>query len=311
MPRPRPALAATAAFSLLSTVSLPLALAPSDVAAAQPRQPGASLPTIVIGSENFTEEIVLGNLYNDALEHAGFKTRLRPDLGTRAYVDGAMAHKAIDLFPDYAGSLLAYLKPKETTLATRLSTDLPALRKALAAQGATALDPAPAIDTNVFVVTKATANKYHLKTISDLKPVASHMVLAGPPECPQYAYCLKGLEGVYHLHFKGFVSADESGPITLADLKNGKAQVAEFFSTDTAILQGGFVELKDNRHLEPADHIIPVIRKPFDTPAVATALNKLSAKLTTTALANLDVQASNNHDPALDAAKWLKHVGLG
>ena len=311
MPRLRTNLAVLAALSLLSTASLPLALPAPAAAAAQPSHAGASLPTIVIGSENFTEEIVLGNLYNDVLEHAGFKTKLRSDLGTRAYVDGAMVHKAIDLFPDYAGSLLAYLKPKETALATRLSTDLPALRAALAAQGATALAPAPAIDTNVFVVTKATAAKFHLKTISALAPVASGMVLAGPPECPQYAYCLKGLEGIYHLHFKGFVSADESGPITLADLKDGKAQVAEFFSTDTAILQGGFVELKDNKHLEPADHIIPVIRKPFDTRAVAQALDQLSAKLTTTALANLDVEASNNHDPAADAAKWLSHEGLG
>jgi osmoprotectant transport system substrate-binding protein len=277
---------------------------------AQQREQAASVPTIVIGSENFTEEIVLGDLYNDVLRNAGFKTELRTDLGARAYVDEALAHKALDLFPDYAGSLLAYLKPSETDLATQLSTDLPALRKALAAQGATALQPAPAVDTNVFVVTRATAARYHLKTISDLRPVASKMVLAGPPECPQYAYCLKGLEQVYGLHFKGFASADESGPITLADLEDGRAQVAEFFSTDTAILQGSFVELRDNKHLEPADHIVPVIRKSFDTPAVAKVLNALSAKLSTQALAGLDTEAADNHNPAADASQWLRHEGL-
>ena len=311
MPLSRTRLAVTA-LSVLGATAFSLALPVPGAGALQPRGEAkdASTSPIVIGSENFTEELVLGNLYNDVLQHAGFKTKLRSDLGTRAYVDEAMAHKAIDLFPDYAGSLLAYLKPGETSLATQLKTDLPALRKALAAQGATALNPATAIDTNVFVVTAATAKKYHLKTVSQLQPVASQMVFAGPPECPQYAYCLKGLKSLYHLHFKGFLSADESGPITLADLENGKAQVAEFFSTDTSILGGGFVQLEDNKHLEPADHIIPVIRKSSDVPGVAKALNALSAKLTTPALANLDKEATSNHNPAGDAAQWLKKVGL-
>lgn len=312
MPSISTRLAATT-LSLLGVTALSLSSPVASAAGASappPSKSGASLPTIVIGSENFTEELVLGNLYNDVLQHAGFKTQLRSDLGARAYVDEALAHKALDLFPDYAGSLLAYLKPSETSKATQLSTDLPALRKALAAQGATALNPAPAIDTNVFVVTSATASKYHLKTVSELQPVASQMVFAGPPECPQYAYCLKGLKSLYHLKFKGFLSADESGPITLADLKAGKAQVAEFFSTDTSILGGGFVQLQDNKHLEPADHIIPVIRQSFDTPAVAKALNGLSAKLTTPALADLDTEAGNNHNPAGDASQWLKKVGL-
>ncbi|MGC8626369.1 MAG: ABC transporter substrate-binding protein [Acidimicrobiales bacterium] len=309
MPRNRVHLA-IAGFCLLSTTALASASLAPGTAVAQQRKKATSVPTIVIGSENFTEEIVLGDLYNDVLEHAGFKTQLRTDLGARAYVDEALAHKALDLFPDYAGSLLAYLKPSDTALATQLSTDLPALRKALAAQGATALQPAPAVDTNVFVVTTATAARYHLKTISDLRPVASKMVLAGPPECPQYAYCLKGLEQVYGLHFKGFLSADESGPITLADLKDGRAQVAEFFSTDTAVLQGSFVELQDNKHLEPADHVIPVIRKSFDTPEVAKALNALSARLSTRALAGLDTEAADNHNPEADAAQWLAHEGL-
>jgi osmoprotectant transport system substrate-binding protein len=270
----------------------------------------SSLPTIVIGSENFPEEIVLGNLYNDVLVHAGFKTQLHADLGGRPYVDEALAHKALDLFPDYAGSLLAYLKPGEASLATQLSTDIPALKKALLAQGATVLNPAPAVDTNVFVVTKATAAKYHLKAISDLQPVAKQLVFGAPPECPKYEYCGLGLKNVYHLHFKSFVATDESGPIAVADLRNGKVQVVELFSTDSVISQDGFVVLADNKHLEPADHIIPVIRRSFDTPGVAKALNALSAKLTTNALAQLDTESSTNHDPAADAAKWLKQTGL-
>jgi osmoprotectant transport system substrate-binding protein len=313
---PAPRTRSVAALALAVAALLPTALTTSPAAATtagatlQGAAREGSLPTIVIGSENFPEEIVLGNLYNDVLRHAGFKTQLRADLGARAYVDEALAHKALDLFPDYAGSLLAYLRPKEAPLATQLSTDLPALKKALAAQGATVLAPAPAIDTNVFVVTKATAAKYHLKTISDLEPVAKELAFGAPPECPKYEYCLVGLEKVYHLHFKTFVPTDESGPIAVADLQNGKAQVVELFSTDSVISQDGFLVLQDDKHLEPADHVVPVIRKPFDTVRVAKALNTLSAKLTTAALARLDTQASENHNPAADAAAWLKRAGL-
>lgn len=299
-----------AALGLASAVLLPSVLGASPASATANGPQESSLPTIVIGSENFTEEVILGNLYNDVLTHAGFKTHLRSDLGARAYVDEAMAHGALDLFPDYAGSLLAYLAPKEAPLATQLSTDLPALKKALAKQSATVLNPAPAIDTNVFVVTKATAAKYHLKTISDLQPVAKELTFGAPPECTDYQYCGLGLKNVYHLTFKSFVATDESGPIAVADLQNGKVQVVELFSTDSVIAKDGFVALQDNKHLEPADHIIPVIRKSFDTPGVANAINALSAKLSTTALANLDTEASDNHNPAGTAATWLKQVGL-
>lgn len=307
-PGPRTLLAVTA-LALAGTALSPAAAtaAPvsrnSDLLAVQA---SGSLPTIVIGSENFTEEVILGNLYSDVLQHAGFKTKLRSNLGTRAYVDDALANKALDLFPDYAGSLLSYLKPAETADATQLKTDIPALKAALAAQGATVLNPAPAIDTNVFAVTKATAAKYHLTSLSGLTSVASKLTFGGPPECPKYAYCLLGLQSVYKLHFKSFVATDEAGPVTVADLANGRVQVAELFSTDGAIASNGFVQLQDDKHLEPADHIIPVIRTSFDTGAVAAALNALSAKLTTQALTTLDNEAGTNHDPVSDAANWLK-----
>jgi osmoprotectant transport system substrate-binding protein len=264
----------------------------------------------VIGSENFTEEIILGNLYADVLQHAGYKTDLRSDLGGRPIVEKALAAKALDLFPDYAGSLLIFLKPNDQVQAGSLTTDLPALRAALAPIGATALNPAPALDANVFVVTKSTAAQYHLSTLSQLTAVAPKLSFAAPPECSTYYYCLPGLEKVYDIHFKSVISADEAGPETIADLNNGKAEVAELFSTDSAIAQNGYVQLADNKNLEPADHIIPIIRKSFDTMGIAAALNALSAKLTTAQLLDLDNQASANHEPAPDAAKWLKGVGL-
>ena len=303
-------LVALTALTLVGAVSGSTAAYASSPAKSSALHPASSLPTIVIGSENFTEEVILGNLYGDVLQHAGFKTTLRSSLGGRPIVEQALAHKALDLFPDYAGSLLVYLKPKDIVQAGQLSTDIPALDSALKPVGATVLKPAQAIDANVFAVTKATAAKYHLTTLSDLTAVSGKLTFAAPPECSSYYFCLPGLEKVYGVHFKSVVSADEAGPVTVADLKNGKAQVAELFSTDGAIAQNGFVQLQDNRHLEPADHIIPVIRSSFDTAGVAKALNALAAKLTTPQLLDLDNEAGTNHDPVGDASKWLKAEGL-
>ena len=266
--------------------------------------------TIVIGSTNFTEQVVLAYLYSDVLQHAGFKTQVRANLGSRLEVEPAFAHGSLDLYPDYAGSLLAFLEPKDTALATQLSTDLPALRAALAAQGGTALDPAPAVDVNVFAVTKATQAKYHLTTCPAWCQWRGALPRA-PVECPKYAYCLLGLEKVYGIHFKSFVSINaESGPVTASFLKNNRVQVAEFFSSDGTVLQNGFYALADNKHLQPADHVLPIIRKSVDTPAVAAALNAMSAKLTTEQLEHLNLKVGVSHDPAAVAAQWLKTEGL-
>jgi osmoprotectant transport system substrate-binding protein len=309
MPRPTTLLAA-AALTLVGTAASLIATSAASASTLKLAQ-SASSTTITIGSTNFPEQVIVANLYSDVLQHAGFKTNLRADLGTRTAVEPALAHGSLDLYPDYAGSLLVFLEPKDTAQATQLSTDLPALKAALAPQGATVLTPAPATDVNVFAVTKPTATKYHLTTLSNLAPVASKLSFGAPPECPTYAYCLLGLEKVYGIHFKSFVSTDEAGPITVAYLKNGKVDVAEFFSSDGAIAENGFVELTDNKHLQPADHLIPVIRTSVDTAAVSSTLNALDAKLTETALANLDTDVSVDHDaPNTVAAQWLKSQGL-
>jgi osmoprotectant transport system substrate-binding protein len=279
------------------------AAAPSAMAqtSAQPS------PTITIGSTNFGEQVIIANLYADALKQAGVKTQLRVNLGTRKSVEPALAAGALDLYPDYAGSLLIFLAPKDTIKATQLKTDVPALNAALRKKGAEVLTPAPAVDQNVFAVTKQTASKYHLRNLSGLKRVAKKLTLGAPPECSSYYYCLPGLEHVYGIHFGNVVTTDESGPTTVAYLRNGRVQVAELFSSDGAIAQYGFVQLADDKHLQPADHVVPVIRKSVATPAVTKALDSVSAKLTTQQLQKLNLEVSTTHvDPSVAAQKWFK-----
>jgi osmoprotectant transport system substrate-binding protein len=271
----------------------------------------ASGPSITIGSTNFEEQLIVANMYADVLKHAGAKVTLRANLGTREAVEPALAAGQLDLYPDYAGTLLIFLNSTAGAAATQTSTALPALKSLLGPKGATVLEPAPAIDTNVFAVTQATASQYHLTTLSSLAPDASKLILGGPPECPTRPTCGLGLQNTYGLHFKSFTSLDEAGPITVSALKSGEVQVAELFSSDGSIVQNHFVQLTDDKHLQPADYLIPVIRKSVDTAAVAAALNGLSAKLTTDELSNLNIKVTVSHDdPGTVAQQWLQQNHL-
>jgi osmoprotectant transport system substrate-binding protein len=271
----------------------------------------SSKPTIVIGATNFPEQAIVANAYADVLQHAGYPVQVKANLGTRSVVEPALAHGQLDIEPDYAGTLLLFLNSHATKAADQLSTAVPALKALLAGSGATVLNAAPAIDSNVFVVTKATAAKDHLTTVSSLKKYASKFIIGGPPECPTRPTCLLGLQSVYGLHFLSFKSLDEAGPVSVAALKQDQVQVVELFSSDGNVVQNGFVALTDDKHLQPADYVIPVIRKSVDTPQVAAALNKLSAKLTTAQLSKLNVEVNDqNLSPATVAQQWVKAQGL-
>jgi len=270
----------------------------------------SSKPSIVIGSTNFEEQAIVSNIWADVLQKAGYPVKVEPALGTRAIVVPAIEKGQINLEPDYAASLLGYLHGGTPQAAgDNISTAIPADQKALASHGVTVLPASKALDTNVFAVTSATAKKDHLTTISSLKPYASKMTLGGPPECPTFAGCEPGLKKVYGLNFAGFKSLDEAGPLSVAALKNGEVQVVELFSSDGNVVSNNFVALTDNKHLEGADYIVPVIRKSVDTSGVAEVLNKIDAKLTTDAISklNLDVTAKQEQ-PAAVAQAWVKSV---
>jgi osmoprotectant transport system substrate-binding protein len=272
----------------------------------------ASKPTIKIGSQNFGEDEIVADLYGDVLSHAGYPVKVEPPLGARAVVVAALEHGQIDLEPDYAASLLGYLHGgKHLAAADQVATAVAADQAALSAFGVTALPASKALDTNVFAVTKATATEDHLTTISSLAPYASKMTLGGPPECPTLVGCEPGLKSVYGLNFASFKSLDEAGPLSVAALKNGEVQVVELFSSDGNVVSNNFVALTDNKHLEGADYITPVIRKSVDTAAVRAALAGVDNALTTDAISklNLDVSA-DKQQPAAVAETWLKANGL-
>lgn len=304
-------IAGVAAVAASATVAASLVAVPPSGAA--PRTHKASKSTIVIGSTNFEEQTIVANLYADVLKHDGYKVKVEPSLGTRSVVVPAIESGQIDLEPDYAGSLVNFLAGNNATLpqSKKLGSAERYLKAHLKKHGVTVLPAAKAIDTNVFVVTRTTAHKYHLSTVADLKSVASQLVLGGPAECPTNEGCLKGLEKVYGLHFSSFKQTDEAGPISVADLKNGAVQVVELFSSNGAVQSNHFVALKDTKHLEGATYVIPVIRKSDDKAGVRKALDKLSKALTTSALSGLNLKViTTKRQPATVAKSWLTQKKL-
>ncbi len=267
---------------------------------------------ITVASFNFPESELLAELYGGALRSAGFHVEFALSLGTREQVEPALQKGLVELVPEYSGSALDFVAGVGSSSSDVRATHA-ALASAMAARGVTVLDPAPAQDENGFAVTAATAKRYGLRTLSDLAPVASELVFGGPPECAQRQLCLLGLRSVYGLTFKAFVPLDEGGPLTVAALRQGKVKVALMFTSDGQIESAGLVLLKDDRHLQPAENVTPLVRTEVISrfgPRVADALNQVSAALTTEELRSLNADVSGGGSPQAVAADWLAAHGL-
>ncbi|HEX4897502.1 MAG TPA: glycine betaine ABC transporter substrate-binding protein [Candidatus Limnocylindrales bacterium] len=143
--------------------------------------------------------------------------------------------------------------------------------------------------------------------------IASQLILAGPPECPERPFCLQGLTSAYGITFKEFKATDAGGPITIEALEKGDAQVGLLFTSDPAIAAKGFVLLEDDKQLQLADNLIPVVREDAlaANPVIEEALNGVIAKLSQAALTDLNKQVTVDGKAAAEvAAAWIEAEGL-
>jgi osmoprotectant transport system substrate-binding protein len=275
---------------------------------------GSAKATIRIASFNFSESIILAHIYGGALKNKGYTITYRDKLGNREIVEPSLENGLIDMYAGYAATDLNFAD-KRQGVALEAGTDAAAnvqkLNARLASKGIKALDPSPAIDQNAFAVTKAEADQYHLTKLSDVSAVASQWTLGGPPECPQRPFCQQGLESVYGLHFKAFKSLDTGGPLTFAALKQGAINIGLVFSSDGGITANNFVVLEDDKHLQQADNIVPLIRTDVANSEVTALLNSIDAKLNTPDLTAMNKSADiDKLDPADIAATWVKSHGF-
>jgi osmoprotectant transport system substrate-binding protein len=282
----------------------------SSSSSSNPLSGGSSSGSVVIGSANFPENEVLAEVYALALQAKGVKVSTKLNIGAREVYYPQVEKGAIDIIPEYNGTLLTVEADPTSTAKTTAAVDA-----ALAAKlpsTLTVLNAAPAQDSDSVTVTQATATKYHLTSIADLKPVASQFVFGGPSEFTTRSDGLAGLKANYGLTFKSFDPLDESGPITLAALTSGKVQAADVFTTTPQITTDKLVSLTDPKFNFAAQNVIPLVYKPALTPTISSTLNAVSAKLTTSALLALDVKVITDKEDYTTAAQaWLQSVGLG
>ena len=268
---------------------------------------------ITIGSFSFPESVLLAEIYAQALGSKGFRVKRAFDLGPRELVEPALERGLVEFVPEYLGSSLELLTRGSAPVSSDPQTTRARLVDAFNGRGIAVLGSAPAEDANAIVVTAQTAAELHLEKISDLFPVAGQLVFGGPPECPSRPLCLPGLERTYGLHFKRFQGLDASGPLTVSELEAGEIDVALLFTTDGEIRARGFVELADDRGLQPAENVTPVVRGDVIAEyggRLRLVVDAVSARLNTEALAHLNGLVSRGETPADVALAWLRSNGL-
>ncbi|MEU8481770.1 ABC transporter substrate-binding protein [Streptomyces sp. NPDC048641] len=269
---------------------------------------GSSKNGVTIGTANFTENQVLGYLYAAALEAAGVKTKVRPNLGTREILIPALRGGDIDLLPEYQGALLHYLDPKST------ATEEGEMQNALAValpKGLQILPYGLAEDSDAFVVTAGTAKKYKLTSLADLAKHNGKLVIGAAPEVKKRQVGAVGLKDVYGVEFKEFKSLDSSGPLVKGALKKGDVDVANLFTTDTDIVDNHWVVLTDPKNLVPGQHVVPLVADRKADSTVRKALARLGNVLTTEQLTELNRQVDKEKkDPEDVANAYARQHGI-
>jgi osmoprotectant transport system substrate-binding protein len=277
-----------------------LALMPC--ALAQPSEAAAQTSSLNMASKNFAGAQVLSQVWGQALAAQGGHVTFTDDVGPTEVVFPALQAGTYDAYADYQGTLLSYLGGTPT--GNRAKTHAALVAK-LQGTGITVSDPAPAVDVNGFYVTRKTANRYRLRTVSDLVKVAPKLTLGGPPECPNRPLCLgERSQRVYGLRFERVVPIDPNGPATERALRRGTVDVAVLF-TGSSVIPADAVLLRDDKGLQPADNPVLVMRVVAASPDTLDVVNTVSAAITTNAYNAMSLALSRQRDPTEVAAGFL------
>ena len=280
----------------------------SSSSSSNPLSSGSS-GKVVVGSANFPEDELLAEIYVLALQAKGVKVTPKFNIGSREVYYPEVKNGTITIIPEYNGALLTTSVDTTSTAATTAEVD--AALTAKLPSSLEVLNASSAQDKDSVTVTQATATKYHLSSIADLAPVAKDFVIGGPPEFKTRTDGLVGLKKNYGLTFKAFDPLDESGPVTLAALVDGKVQAADVFTTTPQIITDHLVALADPKFNFAAQNVLPLVYKKGVNSKIVSTLNAISAKLTTAGLLAMDKAVILDHDNYSTVAQgWLSAVGL-
>ena len=294
--------AAKAAFAISLGVAIVIGLF-AAVLARPAHAKSTAGPTIIIGTKNFPEEFILGQLYKQALEAKGFKVSYKENIGSTELIQTSLTSGKINMYPEYTGVIVQDVFHHRLSAKTANGTYL--LAKQLEAKkGFTLLKPTPFFDTDVVAVTNATAKKYGLKSIGDLTKVGSFK-LGGFPECKTRNTCFLGYTKQYGLTNASFLPL--AGISAYAALDAGTVLAADVFSTDPPLGKGSkYTVLDDPKHVTGFQNVAPIVKATVAAaagPTFTSTVNAVSAKLTQNAIVAMNKAVIVNKQSAARVAK--------
>jgi osmoprotectant transport system substrate-binding protein len=272
----------------------------------QPSQNGGGGSEIIVGSADFAGNVLLAEIYAGALRGAGARVTTKLRIGTRETLVRGLQDGSLTVVPEYTGNLLAYFD--KTATQTQPDEVYSALQSKVPS-GLAVLDKSEAEDSDVLVVSQQTAQQHGLATVEDLGPKCGEFVLGAAGEWPQRWQAK--IKELYGCTFKSIQTTDAGGPVTVEALKSGQVQVANLFTTTSAIDANGFVKLEDTKRMYPAQNVLPLIRADALDDKQKEALNKVAAALNTDLMNGLLARVEVDKENAADvAADFLRDSGI-
>jgi osmoprotectant transport system substrate-binding protein len=262
-----------------------------------------------VGSKNFTEQFIVAEIYAQALEAAGIKVERKINLGGTLIAHKALEEKQIDLYPEYTGTMLLVVLKAEPTTDRKAVYDK--VKNEYAAKGLVVLNEAPVNNTYNMVVRPETAAQYKLETLSDLARVSKELKLGAGPEFRDRKDGLPGLKAVYGMEFKEDLQMAIG--LRYQALANKQIDVVNGYATDGMISALKLKRLKDDKNLWPPYYLAPVVRKDAldANPKIAEVLNRVSALLDETTVAEMNYKVDNDKEEPKDVARaFLKAKGI-
>jgi osmoprotectant transport system substrate-binding protein len=281
--------------------------------AAIQRDDSLSSVRLTIGSKNFTEQKVLGEIYAQALAAGGYDTSTQLNLGDENTALAALEGGEIDAYPEYTGTaLLSFFGVQADELPDDPDQAYQQAEQGFAEKNLTALPPTPFTNSNEVAVTKQTANELGLQNISDLKGNAGDLTMYGSPECRQRLDCLLGLQEVYGIDFQRFVPVDVA--LRHEVLTKGQADVSIVFTTDPQIRREGFVLLEDDMGIFPPYNSTLVVRDEVLKEAggkFSEVVGLVNRGLTDRVMQELNARVDlDKETPRQVATEYLQETGL-
>lgn len=271
-------------------------------------------PAISIGAQDFGESLILAEIYEGALDDAGYEADIQEVGGFRDLLFGAFESGEVNLAPDYLASQLEFLNDGAGEATSDAGETFDLLEPLLAEKEIVGLTPSDAVNTNAFVVTEETSEELGITTLSDLAEKGADLTLGGPQDCESNAFCIPGLQRVYDLDMSQNFEPLDAG-LVATSLGEGAIDVGLLFSTDGRIASEGWVLLEDDQDMLAADNVFPILSQ-----EVADAygddltglLDDISAELTTDELIELNKRYDVDKEDADDIAEdWLADHGFG